>query len=58
MHTIRQTNGLAGFPKRAESLHDAFGAGHSSNSISAGLGLLKYIYLLYYYTGNYVLRAN
>ncbi|KAJ0090118.1 hypothetical protein Patl1_14352 [Pistacia atlantica] len=39
MHTIRQTCGLAGFPKRDESIHDAFGAGHSSTSISAGLGM-------------------
>ncbi|KAL6984988.1 1-deoxy-D-xylulose-5-phosphate synthase [Sarracenia purpurea var. burkii] len=39
MHTIRQTFGLAGFPKREESPHDAFGAGHSSTSISAGLGM-------------------
>jgi 1-deoxy-D-xylulose-5-phosphate synthase len=39
MHTIRQTSGLAGFPKRDESAHDAFGAGHSSTSISAGLGM-------------------
>ncbi|XP_020549312.1 probable 1-deoxy-D-xylulose-5-phosphate synthase 2, chloroplastic [Sesamum indicum] len=39
MHTIRQTFGLAGFPKREESEHDAFGAGHSSTSISAGLGM-------------------
>lgn len=38
MNTIRQTCGLAGFPKRDESVHDAFGAGHSSTSISAGLG--------------------
>ena len=38
MHSIRQTCGLAGFPKREESIHDAFGAGHSSTSISAGLG--------------------
>ncbi|RVW79682.1 putative 1-deoxy-D-xylulose-5-phosphate synthase 2, chloroplastic [Vitis vinifera] len=37
MHTIRQTCGLAGFPKRDESIYDAFGAGHSSTSISAGL---------------------
>ncbi|KAK1290892.1 hypothetical protein QJS10_CPB18g00226 [Acorus calamus] len=34
-----QTSGLAGFPKRDESVHDAFGAGHSSTSISAGLGM-------------------
>ncbi|OUZ99756.1 Transketolase-like [Macleaya cordata] len=39
MHTIRQTSGLAGFPKREESIYDAFGAGHSSTSISAGLGM-------------------
>ncbi|KAK1429958.1 hypothetical protein QVD17_12334 [Tagetes erecta] len=39
MRTIRQTFGLAGFPKRDESHHDAFGAGHSSTSISAGLGM-------------------
>ncbi|KAL4654565.1 hypothetical protein ACB092_01G388700 [Castanea dentata] len=39
MHTIRQTYGLAGFPKREESVYDAFGAGHSSTSISAGLGM-------------------
>ncbi|URE07083.1 Dehydrogenase E1 component [Musa troglodytarum] len=39
MHTIRQTAGLAGFPKRDESIYDAFGAGHSSTSISAGLGM-------------------
>lgn len=38
MHTMRKTSGLAGFPKRDESVHDAFGAGHSSTSISAGLG--------------------
>ncbi|KAG2407636.1 1-deoxy-D-xylulose-5-phosphate synthase [Vigna angularis] len=39
MHTIRQTGGLAGFPKRDESVHDDFGVGHSSTSISAGLGM-------------------
>ncbi|MED6171900.1 hypothetical protein PIB30_045151, partial [Stylosanthes scabra] len=39
MHTIRMTSGLAGFPKRDESVPDAFGAGHSSTSISAGLGM-------------------
>nr|AFU93069.1 chloroplast 1-deoxy-D-xylulose-5-phosphate synthase [Eucommia ulmoides] len=39
MHTIRKTSGLAGFPKRDESTYDAFGAGHSSTSISAGLGM-------------------
>ncbi|XP_051150321.1 probable 1-deoxy-D-xylulose-5-phosphate synthase 2, chloroplastic [Andrographis paniculata] len=39
MHTIRQGFGLAGFPKRDESPYDAFGAGHSSTSISAALGM-------------------
>ncbi|HXC92919.1 MAG TPA: 1-deoxy-D-xylulose-5-phosphate synthase [Geobacteraceae bacterium] len=38
-HTQRQFGGLSGFPKRCESPHDAFGAGHSSTSISAGLGI-------------------
>jgi deoxyxylulose-5-phosphate synthase len=44
MHTTRQTFGIAGYTKRDESQHDAFGAGHSSTSISAGLGnkLFKY----------------
>lgn len=37
--TLRQFKGLAGFPKRTESEHDAFGAGHASTSISAGLGM-------------------
>ncbi|MDR2436925.1 MAG: 1-deoxy-D-xylulose-5-phosphate synthase [Endomicrobium sp.] len=36
--TIRTHNGLSGFPRRAESEHDAFGVGHSSTSISAALG--------------------
>jgi len=39
MKTIRQAGGLSGFTKRSESEHDAFGAGHSSTSISAGLGM-------------------
>ena len=38
-HTQRQYKGLSGFPKRCESPHDAFGTGHSSTSISAGLGM-------------------
>ncbi len=38
-HTQRQYHGLSGFPKRSESVHDAFGVGHSSTSISAGLGM-------------------
>ena len=37
--TLRQYGGLSGFPKRSESEHDAFGAGHSSTSISAALGM-------------------
>ena len=37
--TQRQYKGLSGFPKRCESPHDAFGTGHSSTSISAGLGM-------------------
>lgn len=39
LRTIRQENGLSGFTKRSESPHDPFGAGHSSTSISAGLGM-------------------
>nr|pir hypothetical protein - Arabidopsis thaliana [Arabidopsis thaliana] len=38
MPTMRQTNGLSGFTKRGESEHDCFGTGHSSTTISAGLG--------------------
>ncbi len=38
-HTLRQFNGLSGFPKREESPHDAFNTGHSSTSISAALGM-------------------
>ena len=37
--TIKKTGGLAPFPKRAESEYDSFGVGHSSTSISAGLGM-------------------
>ncbi|XP_031404146.1 probable 1-deoxy-D-xylulose-5-phosphate synthase 2, chloroplastic [Punica granatum] len=39
MQTLRKTSGLSGFPKRDESAYDAFGVGHSSTSISAGLGM-------------------
>lgn len=39
MSTLRQHGGLAGFPKRSESLYDAFGTGHSSTSISAAAGM-------------------
>jgi 1-deoxy-D-xylulose-5-phosphate synthase len=38
-HTLRQYQGLSGFPKRSESPHDAFDTGHSSTSISAALGM-------------------
>ena len=38
-HTNRQLKGISGFPKRDESEYDAFGAGHSSTSISAVLGM-------------------
>ncbi|MDI3256620.1 MAG: 1-deoxy-D-xylulose-5-phosphate synthase [Kyrpidia sp.] len=37
--TLRQLGGMAGFPKRSESPHDAFGTGHASTSISAALGM-------------------
>ena len=39
MSTLRQFNGIAGFPKRSESPYDTFGVGHSSTSISAALGM-------------------
>lgn len=38
---LRQYHGMSGFPKRKESNCDAFDTGHSSTSISAGLGLVK-----------------
>jgi len=38
-HTNRKYKGLSGFTKRSESKYDAFGAGHSSTSISAALGM-------------------
>ncbi|QQE76966.1 1-deoxy-D-xylulose-5-phosphate synthase [Alicyclobacillus sp. SO9] len=37
--TLRKFKGMAGFPRRHESEHDQFGAGHASTSISAGLGM-------------------
>lgn len=40
MNTIRKQGGLSGFTSREESEHDPFGAGHSSTSISAGLGMV------------------
>ncbi|MBN9288328.1 MAG: 1-deoxy-D-xylulose-5-phosphate synthase [Gammaproteobacteria bacterium 39-13] len=39
MQTIRKKDGLAPFPRREESIFDAFGVGHSSTSISAALGM-------------------
>jgi 1-deoxy-D-xylulose-5-phosphate synthase len=39
IRTLRQGGGLSGFTNRAESVYDPFGAGHSSTSISAGLGM-------------------
>ncbi|MBB3214581.1 1-deoxy-D-xylulose-5-phosphate synthase [Herbaspirillum sp. Sphag1AN] len=39
MSTLRQFNGISGFPRRAESDYDTFGTAHSSTSISAALGM-------------------
>jgi 1-deoxy-D-xylulose-5-phosphate synthase len=39
MSTLRQYQGISGFPKRTESPYDTFGVGHSSTSISAALGM-------------------
>jgi 1-deoxy-D-xylulose-5-phosphate synthase len=38
-HTNRQLGGISGFPKRSESIYDAFWRSHSSTSISAALGM-------------------
>ncbi|MGE4353508.1 MAG: 1-deoxy-D-xylulose-5-phosphate synthase [Oscillospiraceae bacterium] len=40
-NTLRQFGGLSGFPKPCESEHDAFIAGHASNSVSVALGMAK-----------------
>lgn len=40
-HTIRQHEGLSGFPSREESEHDVVGTGHSSTSISYGVGIME-----------------
>lgn len=40
-HTLRTFGGLSGFPKRSESIYDAFEAGHASTSISAALGMAR-----------------
>lgn len=39
--TLRQFEGLSGFPKPYESVHDAFVAGHASNSVSVALGMAR-----------------
>jgi len=39
IHTVKQADGVAPFPKREESEYDTFGVGHSSTSISAALGM-------------------
>ena len=39
--SLRKYKGIAGFPRRDESEHDAFGTGHSSTSISAALGIIE-----------------
>ena len=39
--TLRQFGGLSGFPKPYESIHDAFVAGHASNSVSVALGMAR-----------------
>ena len=41
MDTLRQYGGLAGFPKPSESVHDAFVAGHASNSVAVALGMAQ-----------------
>lgn len=41
LDTLRKSGGVCGFPKRAESPHDAFETGHSTTSISAALGMAR-----------------
>lgn len=41
MASLRQLNGLSGFPKRNESIYDAFDTGHSSTSLSAAIGMAR-----------------
>lgn len=41
MSTMRQYGGLSGFPKPGESIHDAFIAGHASNSVAVALGMAQ-----------------
>ncbi|MFA5014637.1 MAG: 1-deoxy-D-xylulose-5-phosphate synthase [Actinomycetota bacterium] len=40
-NTLRQYKGISGFPKISENVHDAYGTGHASTSVSAGLGIAK-----------------
>src|SRR5450830_900262 len=40
-HTLRQLDGISGFPRRVESEYDTFGTAHSSTSISAALGMAQ-----------------
>ena len=42
--TLRLFEGISGFPKRSESMYDAFGAGHSSTSLSAACGMAEALY--------------
>ena len=39
--TLRRFDGISGFPKRSESMHDIFNTGHSSTSVSAALGIAR-----------------
>ena len=41
MDVLRQYQGISGFPKREESPHDAYGTGHASTALSAGLGFAR-----------------
>ena len=41
MDSLRQFGGISGFPKRSESQHDAYGTGHASTAMSAGLGMAR-----------------
>ena len=45
-HTLRQKDGISGFPKREESEHDSFNTGHASTSISAATGISQAISIL------------
>jgi len=41
MSTLRQHDGISGFPKRKESIYDVFDTGHSSTSVSAAMGMAR-----------------